>query len=75
MRSRSGKSIKPRGLHDAVRGSSCKILRLRVALLNLLDFLDERRNDRCSVFRVMKLQMHAPADKMYFEHRTAPCGT
>jgi len=33
-----------------------------------LDFLDGRRNDWGSIFRVMKFQMHAPANEMQFEH-------
>jgi hypothetical protein len=43
-----------------------------MGLRALLDFLDERRNDGCSIFRVMKFQMHAPTNEMRFEHRTAP---
>ena len=56
MRPQSGKSIKPRGLHES---RSCRIFRLFVALFN--NFLDRGCDDRCPVFRVMKLQMHAAA--------------
>src|SRR5947207_13233633 len=34
----------------------------------LLDFLDGGRNVWGSILRVMKFQMHAPANEMQFEH-------
>ena len=38
------------------------------------DFLNRRRHDGHVVLRMMKLQVHAPADVTNLEHRTSPCG-
>ena len=50
--------------HEACTASRLRLMARRA----FLDFLDGRRNDWGSIFRVMKFQMHAPANEMQFEH-------